>query len=178
MDETNDSEEVDDGGIEGGSRAYSAQEKEQSALRRQELVLKRREGAAIQAQTRPNSAYARGEGMKKVDQGSTTPELSNTDIGLLLCVALFFDVTEGVFGLIPIAGDLVGDILVEPVATLTLYWMYKRKGIEFKSIRRLGAFWLPIVAKAIPILKFFPDYALDVLLVTGSVKAEQKLNNI
>jgi hypothetical protein len=90
-------------------------------------------------------------------------------------VALIFDIFDGLLSLIPGVGNIIIAVTVFPAATLTLYLMYKKRDIEFKSNKVLIKFWGTLCISFIPILSILPQYVLNVVLVSLEKKAEEKL---
>lgn len=102
-------------------------------------------------------------------------KLSFIDIGLMSGIALIFDISDGLLSLIPAVGNVIVAVTITPVAALTLYLMYKRKGIEFKSTKTLIKFWGSLGISLIPIISILPNYVLNVVLVTLEKKVEEGL---
>lgn len=106
---------------------------------------------------------------------TTKPILSYVDIGMMLGVAFIFDVVNGILSLIPIIGNAIIAVTVFPLATLYLYFAYKKRGIEFKNTKTLVKFWGSLCIGFIPVLSIFPEYMLNVILISLEKKAEEKL---
>lgn len=155
----------------GGERG----EKYKQQARRQRLANQRmrqlnKEGEAKAALRQPRNAKFQAQ------EESKSPTLSYADIGFMAGVALIFDVFDGLLSLIPGIGNLVIAVTVFPAATLTLYLMYKKRGIEMKSTKTLIKFWGTLCISFIPILSILPEYVLNVVLISLEKKAEEKLN--
>lgn len=146
--------------------------------RRQRLIAQRirqfTEKDEIQGQIRKprNSKFQNSDEAKK--ERITTP-----DAFFLGAVALFFDTIGGLISLIdfliPPVGEIINAITTFPLATFTLYLLYKRRGIEFKDTKTLLRFWGSLVIGFIPYLAILPEYLLNVVLVTIATKAEDKI---
>jgi hypothetical protein len=147
-------------------------------VRRQRLIAQRirqfTEKDEIQGQIRKprNSKFQNSDEAKK--ERITTP-----DAFFLGAVALFFDTIGGLISLIdfliPPVGEIINAITTFPLATFTLYLLYKRRGIEFKDTKTLLRFWGSLVIGFIPYLAILPEYLLNVVLVTIATKAEDKI---
>jgi hypothetical protein len=90
-------------------------------------------------------------------------------------VAILFDVAGGLLSLLPVVGNAITAVTVFPVATLTLYLMYQKRGIELKSTKALVKFWGTLCIGFIPIISIFPEYLLNVVLASLAKKAEEEL---
>jgi hypothetical protein len=147
-------------------------------VRRQRLIAQRirqfTEKDEIQGQIRkPRNSKFQNSGEDKKER-ITTP-----DAFFLGAVALFFDTIGGLISLIdfliPPVGEIINAITTFPLATFTLYLLYKRRGIEFKDTKTLLRFWGSLVIGFIPYLAILPEYLLNVVLVTIATKAEDKI---
>lgn len=147
-------------------------------VRRQRLIAQRirqfTEKDEIQGQIRkPRNSKFQNSGEDKKER-ITTP-----DAFFLGAVALFFDIIGGLISLIdfliPPVGEIINAITTFPLATFTLYLLYKRRGIEFKDTKTLLRFWGSLVIGFIPYLAILPEYLLNVVLVTIATKAEDKI---
>lgn len=112
-------------------------------------------------------------------EGAPKRTLTKIDIGWMLCVAAFFDLIGGLISLIdaiaPPVGEIINGVTVFPIAATTLYFMYKKRGVEFKDTKVLVRFWGSLLIGFIPIIAVFPEYMLNVILVSIGKKAEEKL---
>lgn len=105
--------------------------------------------------------------------------MPTTDAVFIGTIALLFDTAGGIISLIdfvaPPLGEIINAITVFPVATFTLYLLYKKRGIEFTDTKTLLRFWGSLLVGFIPYLALLPEYLLNVVLVTIATKAEDKL---
>ena len=142
--------------------------------RRQRLVAQRirqwSEDADVKNQKRKPRNAVFQDSKKEANQ-----PLSYVDIGTMSAVALFFDLIQGILSLFPVVGNVITGFTVFPVATLSLYLMYKKRGIEFKSTKTLVKYWGSLLIGFIPVLSIFPEYFLNVILMSAEKKAEEKL---
>lgn len=108
--------------------------------------------------------------------------ISTPDAFFLGAVALFFDTIGGLISLIdfilPPVGEIINAITTFPLATFTLFLLYKKRGIEFKDTKTLLRFWGSLLIGFIPYLAILPEYLLNVVLVTIATKAEDKLKSV
>ncbi len=103
---------------------------------------------------------------------------SKIDFVFMLGVAGFFDLLSGLINLIPGIGGVVSTIFITPTGTLTLWFMYKRRGIEFKSAKAVAKFGGASLIELVPVLNIFPGFILNVLLNYGSVEAKEIVGGI
>lgn len=113
------------------------------------------------------------------DRDEKTERMPTRDAVFIGVVALLFDGLGGVISLLdlvaPPLGELINTVTIFPMATFFLYFSYKKRGIEFKDAKTLVRFWGSLVVGFIPIIAILPEYVLNVILVTLSTKAEDKL---
>ncbi len=119
-----------------------------------------------------NAKFKKGDAEQKT-------KLDRSDIGLLIGVALLFDLIGGVISLVdlvaPPIGELINGVTTFPLATFTLYLMYKKRGIEFKDGKVLVRFWGSLLIGFIPLIAILPEYTLNVILMVVATKAEEKV---
>jgi hypothetical protein len=105
--------------------------------------------------------------------------MPTTDAVFIGAVALLFDTAGGIISLIdfvaPPVGEIINAVTVFPAATLTLYLLYKKRGIVFTDTKTLLRFWGSLLVGFIPYLALLPEYLLNVVLVTIATKAEDRL---
>ncbi len=114
-----------------------------------------------------NAKFQKTEGVQK---------LSYVDIATMSGIALIFDVFDGLLSLIPGVGNVIIAVTVFPLATMYLYFAYKKRGIEMRSTKTLIKFWGTLCVSFIPVLSILPQYVLNVILVSLEKKAEEKLH--
>lgn len=111
-------------------------------------------------------------GVSEVDSN----KLDKTDIGILVGTSLLFDGLSAVICLldllIPFLGTVIERVTIFPLATLTMYIMYKKRNINF-SAKIIVRFWGTRIIGFIPYIAFLPEYTLATVLVVMTVIAEQ-----
>lgn len=151
-------------------------EKYKRQTQRQRLINQRMRALSSKNDSNGSARLPRNAKFQNKDE-QKKERLDSVDIGKLLVVALFFDLISGIMSLIPFIGEVVKGVTTFPLATLTLYTMYKNRGIEFKDGKMLARFWGSILLKFIPIISILPEYTLNVVLVVTATKAEDKIKN-
>jgi len=117
----------------------------------------------------PRNARFKKEGREK------TERMPTRDAVFIGTVALLGDCIGGLISLVPIAGEAVNAVTVFPAVTFFLWFSYKKRGIQFSDGKVLVRFWGSLIIGFIPVISIFPEYLLNVILVTLSTKAEDKL---
>lgn len=101
------------------------------------------------------------------------PALAASDMQVLLAVAALLDVTDMLANLLPGLGGLIAGLALSGPGALTLWFMYKSKGIEMKSSKSIFRFTLATFISVIPIINILPAHITNVILVTGQSKLEE-----
>ncbi len=144
--------------------------------RRQRLVAQRMRQLAETDKKRTQNVRGPRNAKFQEKKDKENSKLSYIDIVFMSGVAIIFDIAQGLLSLIPIIGNAITAFTVFPVATFVLYLMYKKRGIEFKSTKTLVKFWGSLCIGFIPIISIFPEYLLNVILVSVEKKVEENLN--
>lgn len=143
--------------------------------RRQRIVVQRMRQLTENDEMRAQNVRGPRNAKFQEKKDKESAKLSNVDIVFMSCVALLFDIAQGLLSLIPVVGNAITAVTVLPAAAFTLYIMYKKRGIEFKSTKTLVKFWGSLCIGLIPVLSIFPEYLLNVILVSLEKKVEEKL---
>lgn len=156
----------------GGMGERGEQYKQQ--VRRQRFIAQRMRQLSEKDELRASVNEPRNAKFQKAKEAEKS-KLSYVDIVYMSAVALIFDAAGGLLSLAPVIGNAITAFTVFPAATFVLYLMYKKRGIEFKSTKTLIKFWGTLVIGFIPIISIFPEYLLNVILISVEKKAEEKL---
>jgi hypothetical protein len=125
--------------------------------------------------------YLRQKQMMKKGRLSTTringKKTSKIDFVFMLGVAGFFDLISGLINLIPGIGGFMSTIFITPTGTFILWFMYKKRGIEFKSAKSIAKFGGASLIELVPVLNVLPGFILNVLLNYGGKEAKEMVGN-
>ena len=106
-------------------------------------------------------------------------QLDRVDIGFLVVTSLIFDTAAAVLGLIdyilPPVGTFLERVTVFPVATLTLWFMFKKRGVNFldrAASKKITAFFGTKVIGFIPMISIIPEYVLGTVITIMVLKGE------
>ena len=106
-------------------------------------------------------------------------QLDRVDIGFLVVTSLIFDTAAAVLGLIdyilPPVGTFLERVTVFPVATLTLWFMFKKRGVNFldrAASKKITAFFGTKVIGFIPMISIIPEYVLGTAITIMVLKGE------
>ncbi len=106
-------------------------------------------------------------------------KLTTLTAGLMITVAVIFDIIQALLDLlhfIPLVGNIFAIIstsLLSVFAWLTFYLWMKIKGIDFASPKRSLSLGGGFIFELIPILNALPGWTLAVILIIGSMRAEE-----
>ncbi len=103
------------------------------------------------------------------------PTLTMTTMVLLFGLSAVFDLSDFLLNLIPYVGGILADILVVLPGTFTLWFMYRRKGIDMKSNKVMFRFFATTAMSFIPVINALPDFLLKTFLIVGAAKAKDIL---
>lgn len=110
------------------------------------------------------------------DPDAESNKMDVSDIGVLVATSLIFDGLAFIICLldfvVPFLGTIIEKVTIFPLSTLTLYLMYKKRGVNFSS-KILVRFWGSRLIGFIPYLSLLPEYTLGTALIVLSVKAEE-----
>lgn len=151
--------------------------------RRQRFMTQRMRELSEKDRAKENSRVRRPRNERFKNQKEDQPtRFGRSDVIVMSVVALMFDGVGGIISLldfiIPPTGEFINSVTVFPLATLTLYTMYKHRGVEFKDTKVLVRFWGSLLIGFIPIVAILPEYFLNVILVSTVMKAEEKIKNL
>lgn len=107
-------------------------------------------------------------------------QLSKIDIAFLVGTSLLFDAAGGLLSLIdfvlPPVGTFMEKVTVFPVSTLTLWFMFKKRGVNFldrAATKKLLAFYGTRVVGFIPLLSVIPEYTFSTIFMILVLKGEE-----
>ena len=101
-----------------------------------------------------------------------------TTFVLMLCVAIFFDVLQAVFLLIPLLGWIFSSV-ISIFAWLTFYVWTSIKGWGLSdTLKQIIVNWAFPLIEIVPILNTLPTWTLKVVLSYSFLKAEDTLYNV
>lgn len=89
----------------------------------------------------------------------------------MIIVAIFIDIVLALLNLIPVLGWVLIWIINVPVWLMFFIW-FRIKGIHFRSAKRVLTMSGGFLLEMIPILNVLPAWTLMVVLIVGSVKAQ------
>lgn len=104
---------------------------------------------------------------------SQKPKISRITFGLMLAVAILFDLASFLINLIPFVGGAVSSITITPLATLTFFLWFKMHGVSYNKTSRWATAIITPIIEFIPVLNAFPTWILEVIIITVSVNAEE-----
>ncbi len=98
---------------------------------------------------------------KPQEEQEEKPKISKSDFGLMLSVALFFDLTLGLIQLIPFAGSIFA--MVFNVVPLTLFYIwYTFKGVSFANKKNSVSFLGASLIEFIPVVNILPAWTAEI----------------
>jgi hypothetical protein len=101
------------------------------------------------------------------------PRISKTTGILMLIVAVFFDLLNAGVNLIPVAGQIMAE-LITVFAYCCLWFWFSLKGVSLVSKKRAFRFFGVSIIELIPILNVLPGITLSVLLTIAQVQLEDR----
>ena len=99
-------------------------------------------------------------------------EITKITMGLMVGVALFYDVIQAGLDLLPFVGWILSPLVSIP-AFLTFYIWFKIYGRNFMTPKRALAMGAGVIIEMIPILNILPGWTIAVLFLIGIEKAEK-----
>jgi len=99
-------------------------------------------------------------------------EITKITMGLMVVVALFYDIVQIGLSTLPLAGWIISP-LVSVFAFLTFYVWFKTYGRNFMTPKRALAMGGGAIIEMIPILNILPAWTMAVLFLIGLEKAEK-----
>lgn len=97
--------------------------------------------------------------------------LTKEDIVKIVGVAAAIDAFEFVLQFIPVIGWMLIPV-VDVLAWLTLYLMFKKRGVKFNNFKRFMYFNSGLILDLIPFINTFA-WTVDVIMVISTVKKEE-----
>lgn len=99
--------------------------------------------------------------------------ISKTTGILMLIVAVFFDLLNAGVNLIPVAGQIMAE-LITIFAYCCLWFWFSLKGVSLVSKKRAFRFFGASIIEIIPILNVLPGITLSVFLTIAQVQLEDR----
>ncbi len=116
----------------------------------------------------------KGRTLLSAGQKPTTPHLSNVDHLTLMTVAGFFDFASFLTNLaLPTIGGAVSDVLFTIPGSLIFYFMYKKRGVDFRSMKVTGRFLGSMAIEFIPVVNALPAFMMSVALMKKALNKEK-----
>jgi hypothetical protein len=103
----------------------------------------------------------------------TESRISKSTSGLMIAVAVLFDVANGLINLVPIAGQILSDF-VTIVAYGTFWLWFTILGISMIDPKKALRFFGTGGIEMIPVINALPALTLGVFLTISMVKLEDK----
>lgn len=102
------------------------------------------------------------------------PRISAGGGALMVGVALFFDVLNGIVNLIPVAGQILS-VCITLLAYFLLWIWFASKGVSLASPKRVVQYWGSMLPELVPFFNILPLITLGVFLTVAETKTEDAI---
>lgn len=130
-------------------------------------------------ETNPRLRGLSAEDLDYTQKKGSSYQLDKVDIAFLVGTSLLFDAAGAVLSLIdfvlPPVGTFLEKVTVFPVSTLTLWFMFKKRGVNFldrMATKKLLAFYGTRAVGFIPLLSIIPEYTFSTIFMILVLKGE------
>lgn len=92
---------------------------------------------------------------------------------LMIVLAVAFDITQVLFNLAPVIGNILSVILINTFAWVSFYVWFKTLGVDFSKPSRMGTMIGSGFIEMIPIVNVLPTWTLAVVILIASTNVKE-----